>query len=81
MLNELIEAYPDEKFLIATGFDDAILGIDGKTLRIIYSVERCIKILMEQENWNYEEAEEFFEYNTVSAYVGEKTPIWCYNFK
>jgi hypothetical protein len=26
-----------------------------------------------------EEAMEYFEYNVSNAYVGEKTPIWCYD--
>jgi hypothetical protein len=28
---------------------------------------------------NYDEAIEFFDFNISGSYVGEKTPIWCYD--
>ena len=35
MLDQIIEQYPDENFLIADGFDNAIIGLDEKTMRLI----------------------------------------------
>ena len=68
------EYYPDESFLIADGLDNAIIGIcDDK---IVYSRTKCIEILMHEHSMNYVEASEYYEFNIVSAYVGEKTPIW-----
>jgi hypothetical protein len=76
MLEEIIERYgEDEEILIADGFDDAIIGIDDYTFRLIYSVSKCIDILMKE--MTEEDALEYFYYNTHGAYVGEKTPIWC----
>lgn len=78
MLSKILEKYSEEEFLIADGFDDAIIGVDLMTMRLIYSVSKCIDILI-KEDMTEEEAEEFFEFNVSGAYVGDKTPIWCYD--
>lgn len=77
MLEEILEYYPEEEILKADGLDDAIIGIDWNNMRLIYSVKKCIDILA--EDMSEEEAIEYFEYNIGSAYVGEKTPIWCFD--
>jgi hypothetical protein len=43
----------------------------------VYSVSKCLEILM--EDMDEEDAIEFFSYNVSEAYVGEKTPIWCWD--
>ena len=75
MLESVLEKYPDEEFLIADGFNAAILGVDEKSMRLIYSTTKCIEILM--EDMSEEEAFEYFYYNVSGAYMGEKTPIFC----
>jgi len=77
MLNSIIENYPDETFLIADGFDQAVIGVDIHSMRLIYSVSKCIEIL--EEDMSTEDAIEHFDYNVSGAYVGEQTPIWCYD--
>ena len=39
---EILNRYCDEDLLIADGFDDAIIGIEENTMRIIYSISKCI---------------------------------------
>jgi hypothetical protein len=75
MLDNILEWFPEEEILKADGFDDAIIGIDDSTMRLIYSVSRCIDIL--KKDMDEEEAVEYFNYNVKCAYMGEKTPIWC----
>jgi hypothetical protein len=75
MINEIIEQYEDEIFLKADGFDEAIIGVDETTMRLIYSVSKCIEILMRY--MSEEDAMEHFSFNVSGGYVGEKTPIWC----
>jgi len=77
MLQDIIENYYEYDFLIADGFNDAIIGVDESSMRLIYSVSKCLEIL--QEYLSEEDAIEYFEYNVSSAYVGEQTPIWCYD--
>jgi hypothetical protein len=76
MVQKILDAYPDEDILMADGFDEAIIGIETKTMRVIYSVSKCIEILVEQGMSEFE-AIEYFDFNVSGSYVGEKTPIWC----
>jgi hypothetical protein len=78
-IDRIIERYPEEEFLLADGFDGAILGVyfdmgGDKPPRLVYSVKKCIEILM--KDMSEEEAVEYFEYNIRGGYVGEKTPLW-----
>ena len=79
ILDKIIEYYSDEELLIADGFDDAVIGIDEKSMRIIYSVSKCLTIIMFQTDALFDEAVEYFEFNVAGVYMGEKTPIWCYD--
>lgn len=67
---------PDNEFLKADGFDDAIIGVESKTMRLCYSSKSIIRILMKRDNMTWEEANYFFKFNIEGAYVGEKTPLY-----
>ena len=77
MLEGIVENFPDENILKADGFDNAVIGIDITSMRLIYSKLKCIEVLMLDDDMDYEDAIEYLEYNTFNAYVGEQTPIWC----
>lgn len=77
MLEEILDNHPDETFLKADGFDDAIIGLDEKSGRLIYSTTKCLEILVKDEEMTIEEAIEHFYYNVSGAYMGEQTPIFC----
>lgn len=77
MLEEILASYEDETFLKADGFDEAIIGVDSNTMRLIYSVTKCLDILQTRDGMEYSEAMEYFDFNTRCAFVGEQTPIWC----
>lgn len=77
-IEQIIEFYPEETFLKADGFDDAIIGIDEISMRLIYSVSKCLQIL--SKDMPTDEAMEYFYFNVFGAYVGGKTPIWCQDF-
>ena len=76
MLDKIINKY-EEELLKADGFDEAIIGVDESEMRLIYSVSKCIKILM--KDMPMEDAIEYFTFNVSGSYVGEKTPIWCFD--
>lgn len=77
MLDKILEWFPEEEILKAEGFDDAIIGIDEVSMRLIYSTSKCVSILMTRDGMSDEDAWEYFHFNVKSGYVGEKTPIWC----
>lgn len=76
MLEQILEWFPEEEILKADGFDDAILGIEDTSMRLIYSVSKCIEILI-AGGMTDEDAVEYFHFNVKDAWVGDKTPIWC----
>ena len=75
-IKDILEWYPENQFVRADGLDDAIIGVDEISLRLIYSQRKVKEILM-RDGMSDEEAHEFYEYNIHSAYVGEGTQIWC----
>jgi len=62
--------------MFADGFEDAIMGVcqQFNNYSVLYDYNKCIKILMERDGMNDEEAEEYMQYNVLGAYVGENTP-------
>ena len=76
ILDSIVENYPDEEILKADGLDDAIIGIEEGSYRLIYSKTKCIEIFI-NERMDEEDALEHYYFNVVGSYVGEKTPIWC----
>ena len=77
-LQRIAQEYDGEELLIADGFDDAVIGIDYSSKRLIYSITACVQIL--SRDMSEEDAVEYFFYNVAGAYVGERTPIWCEDF-
>ncbi len=66
--------------LTADGFDAAIIGVGercGSPEIIVYDADKCVDILMEG-GMDHDEAQEFFSYNTLGAYVGEHTPMYVW---
>ena len=55
-------------------YEQAIIGQDDASLRVVYSANKIIEILSEE--MTAEEAEEFYEYNILGAYMGDMTPIY-----
>ncbi len=80
-----IEDFADEMgiegLITADGYDEAFVGIAdrfGKESVAVYSYEMCIQILMRDHKMSHEEALEFFEYNTIGAFVDENQPIYIH---
>ncbi len=65
------------------GFEDALVGLacQFNTVLACYDRERCIKILMERDGMDEDEAEEYFEFNVAGAYVGTFTPIILHDLR
>jgi hypothetical protein len=76
MLEEIIERYPDSEFLKADGLDSAIIGVEEKSMRLVYSTQKILKILQTEHDMDEVEAIEYFDFNISGAYMGELTPIY-----
>ena len=78
-----------EQILLLDGYEGALVGYSlrfGREPITIYDYDRCIEILMTagegdfEHAMSYEEAVEWFEYNTIGAWVGPYTPAFLKRF-
>jgi hypothetical protein len=74
-LDEIMDLYPDEEFLKADGFDDAVIGVEPNNMILVYDRKKMIDVLL-TEDMTEQDAIEFLEFNTWNAYVGDKTPFY-----
>jgi hypothetical protein len=75
---ELAEIWDqDLLFMSEPEYDDAIIGVmerAGGSPVIAYDTQIILSVL--ERSMSAEEAQEFFEYNILGAYMGDKTPIY-----
>ena len=75
------ESYPDDSVVLFDGLEGAFLGVAYQQYKgpvAVYDRAVCIEILVEMfkdEEDPQESAEEYFQYNTEGAWVGENTPL------
>jgi predicted glycosyl hydrolase (DUF1957 family) len=79
--DKIIRAMYDVEVVLVDGFDDALVGTEWYTGRAIYDVELMIESLMREEGMEMTDAMEFLEYNVLTAYVGEMTPIFINTYQ
>ena len=80
MISQILEQYDDIDFLKLDNFDSAIIGVSenfNESHKLIYSVSKIIEIL--EKDMTREEAFEYFTFNVGGSYLGEKTPIFCWD--
>ena len=74
---DLDQQQPHLLLLTEEHYDAAFLGVterDGLAVAV-YDARKCVEALV-STGMSYEDAEEWFEFNTRSAYVGPTTPIF-----
>lgn len=80
-MDELFERYCDEEFIRLEPkekFDKYILGvIEGMNVELVlvYDKNGIITELI-SDGMSYDEALEYYEYNILGAYWGDKTPLY-----
>lgn len=76
----LEESNPDA--MTIDGHENALIGVSETFSGIVatYNQDIIIKNLM-KDGMSDEEAEEFFRFNIIGAYVGEYTPIYLLGIK
>jgi hypothetical protein len=75
---ELPDAWQEDfLFLTEDYFDEAVIGVQeriGQPPVIAYDTSKIIEILSRE--MTRDEAWEYFEFNILGAFVGEKTPVF-----
>jgi hypothetical protein len=77
---EVIQEVARLELVLADGFEDALLGYVerfGQPPVALYDRSRCIEILMQRDQMTRQEANEYFEFNTIGAWVGNETPAFA----
>ena len=73
-----------EGAVLMTGFDDCAIGIMerfGMEPVVVYDREKVIdKIMKQSDGGTYEDAFEYYEFNQLGAWWGEKTPAFLLRF-
>lgn len=59
--------------------DNCLMGITEEGCAV-YDIHEIEKELMKQNDWDWETAAEFVEYNILQAYIGEFTPVHMWPF-
>ena len=65
--------------LLADGLDAAFLGVGrrcGQKDVAVYSIPRAVNLLVARDGMSIEEADEYLEFNSLGAWVGDETPLW-----
>jgi hypothetical protein len=75
ILDEILEWNQDVDFIKIDGMDKAVIGIEIKTERLVYSESKIIEELMNQQEMEYAEAYHWYSYNILDAYVDDNQPI------
>ena len=69
-----------DEMLLADGFDEAFIGVANRfgfdCAVATYDKGKCIEILIQRDGMDREEAEEYFDFNTLGAWVGDATPVF-----
>jgi len=68
----------DQDLLLMDGFNDCIVGVVercGQELIVCYDKEKVVTKL-EADGMTNEEAEEFFYFNQLGAWMGDRTPCF-----
>jgi hypothetical protein len=80
-LNKILRAYPEDKFLTVDGFNEAVIGVCLDTGSLIYSVSKCIDVLMYEDDMPFEEAVDYFENHIRNIHDNvadiDGGPIWA----
>jgi hypothetical protein len=67
--------------LMADGYDEAVVGVAercGQPSLVVYDANKCIQILIDRDGMDYDEAYEFFQFNTLGAWAGENSPLYLW---
>ena len=75
------EAFPDDEILMADGFEEAFMGVAMQFNNPIplFDYDKCLSIL-QKDGMSLSEAQEYFDFNVIGAWVGKGTPAFLFKF-
>ncbi len=79
-IDKLQDMFPEQEILQADGFDNAIIGLEPLSGKVIYDIEKMTMVLID-EGLTHEDAIEYLDFNVLNAYVGENTPLYIHTLE
>ena len=79
-IEKIHDQFPELEVLQADGFDDAIIGLEPLSGKLIYDISKMVEVLLE-EGLSHEDAIEHLDFNVLDAYVGENTPLYIHTIE
>ncbi len=76
-IRDFLSEFGDD-LVIMDGFDDCVEGVSiqfGQDYKVCYNYNKVIDKLM-SDGMSHDEALEYFEFNQLGSYVGDKTPCF-----
>ena len=76
-IEDLAEINPDA--LLADGLEEAVVGYTlnhHHAVVAVYDYEKCVTALVNRDGMTPEDADEFLQFNTLGAFVGENGPLF-----
>jgi hypothetical protein len=76
-LEELAEINPEA--LLADGLEAGFIGYTTNhhhAVVAVYDYDKCVQALVDRDGMTHEGADEYLEFNTLGAYVGENGPLF-----
>ena len=68
-----------EGLFLADGFDTAFIGVGrrcGQPDGAVYDITAMVALLVKRDGMTHSEALEYLEFNTIGAWVGDRTPVY-----
>ena len=78
MTDDLFAGFDTEELVVMDGYDDCIVGVVerfGMEPVVCYDKEKVL-LSLEAQDMDRDEAEEWFYFNQIGAWVGEMTPCF-----
>ena len=73
----IADSIEDALFLDLADYDDAIIGVAERFgMDPVVAYDRTMVIDILARDMSREDAEEFFEFNTIGAWMGKNTPVF-----
>jgi hypothetical protein len=73
----IADSLEDALFLDLADYDDAIIGVAERCgMDPVVAYDRTMVIDILARDMPREDAEEFFEFNTIGAWMGKNTPVF-----
>jgi len=76
-------AEQDESVLLLDGLDEALVGFTksaNKPMVAVYSSEKAVKLFIDRDGMDYDDAIEHVERNCVNAWNGDNSPLFIIDF-